>query len=154
MRSAYAYDKKKALEAKIEIGESLVGRCFQEKEVIYMTNIPEGYTFVSSGLGGHEPRALFLMPLLFEDEPFGVIEIASFRELASFEIDFLKTIGERVASSISVMEKTFKPSNYSNNTRFSLRNFKAGKKCFRRICRNFKKYRKMLHPKRGKLLES
>jgi methyl-accepting chemotaxis protein len=59
LRSAYAYDKKKALEAKIEIGESLVGRCFEEKEVIYMTNIPEGYTFVSSGLGGHEPRALF-----------------------------------------------------------------------------------------------
>jgi len=105
LRSAYAYDKKKALEAKLEIGESLVGRCFQEKEVIYMTNIPEGYTFVSSGLGGHEPRALFLMPLLFEDEPFGVIELASFRELADFEIDFLKTIGERVASSISVMEK-------------------------------------------------
>jgi methyl-accepting chemotaxis protein len=105
LRSAYAYDKKKALEAKIEIGESLVGRCFEEKEVIYMTNIPEGYTFVSSGLGGHEPRALFLMPLLFEDEPFGVIEIASFRELADFEIEFLKTIGERVASSISVMEK-------------------------------------------------
>jgi methyl-accepting chemotaxis protein len=47
----------------------------------------------------------FLMPLLFEDEPFGVIEIASFRELADFEIEFLKTIGERVASSISVMEK-------------------------------------------------
>ncbi len=105
LRSAYAYDKKKALDAKLEVGESLVGRCFQEKEVIYMTNIPEGYTFVSSGLGSHEPRCLFLMPLLFEDEPFGVIEIASFRELADFEIEFLKTIGERVASSISVMEK-------------------------------------------------
>lgn len=105
LRSAYAYDKKKALEARLEIGESLVGRCFQEKEVIYMTNIPEGYTFVSSGLGGHEPRSLFLMPLLFENEPFGVIELASFRELADFEIEFLKTIGERVASSISVMEK-------------------------------------------------
>lgn len=105
LRSAYAYDKKKALEAKMEIGESLVGRCFQEKEIIYMTNIPEGYTFVSSGLGGHEPRCLFLMPLLFEDEPFGVIELASFRELADFEIDFLKSIGERVASSISVMAK-------------------------------------------------
>lgn len=105
LRSAYAYDKKKSLETKLEIGESLVGRCFQEKETIYMTNIPEGYTFVSSGLGSHEPRCLFLMPLLFEDEPFGVIEIASFRELAEFEIEFLKTIGERVASSISVMEK-------------------------------------------------
>jgi methyl-accepting chemotaxis protein len=103
--AAYAYEKRKSLQAKVEIGESLVGRCFQEKEVIYMTNIPEGYTFVSSGLGGHNPRCLFLMPLLFEDEPFGVIELASFRHFADFEIDFLKSIGERVASSVSVMQK-------------------------------------------------
>ncbi|MDF1546783.1 MAG: cache domain-containing protein [Bacteroidales bacterium] len=105
LRSAYAYNKKKALESQMEIGEGLVGRCFQEKEVIYMTNIPEGYTFVSSGLGGHEPRCLFLMPLLFEDEPFGVIELASLHELADYEIEFLKSIGERVASSVSVTAK-------------------------------------------------
>jgi len=103
--AAYAYNKKKSLQAKIEIGESLVGRCFQEKEVIFITNLPEGYTFVSSGLGGHEPHCLFLMPLLFEDEPFGVIELASFREFTDFEIEFLKSIGERVASSISIMQK-------------------------------------------------
>ncbi len=103
--AAFAYNKKKSMQAKIEIGESLVGRCFQEKEIIYMTNLPEGYTFVSSGLGGHEPNCLFLMPLLFEDEPFGVIELASFREFADFEIEFLKSIGERVASSTSIMQK-------------------------------------------------
>jgi methyl-accepting chemotaxis protein len=103
--AAYAYNKKKSLQAKIEIGESLVGRCFQEKEVIYMTNLPDGYTFVSSGLGSHEPNCLFLMPLVYEDEPFGVIELASFRELADFEIEFLKSIGERVASSTSIMQK-------------------------------------------------
>ncbi len=103
--AAYAYNKKKSLQAKIEIGESLVGRCFQEKEIIYMTNLPEGYTFVSSGLGGHEPQCLFLMPLLYEDEPFGVIELASFRQLVDYEIEFLKSIGERVASSTSVMQK-------------------------------------------------
>ncbi len=107
LRSAYAYNKKKALEAHVEIGESLVGRCFQEEETIYMTNIPEGYTFVSSGLGEHQPKCLFMMPLIFEHEVFGVVEIASFREFEDYEIDFLKVIGERIASSISVMEKSF-----------------------------------------------
>ncbi|MFN8256565.1 MAG: cache domain-containing protein [Bacteroidales bacterium] len=103
--ASYAYNKKKAMQAQFEIGESLVGRCFQEKEMIYMTNLPEGYTFVSSGLGSYEPKCLFLMPLIFEDEPFGVIEMASFREFADYEIEFLKSIGERVASSISIMQK-------------------------------------------------
>jgi methyl-accepting chemotaxis protein len=105
LMTSYAYEKRKSLQDKVEIGESLVGRCFQEKEIIYMTNIPEGYTFISSGLGSESPRCLFLMPLLFEDEPFGVIELASFRQFADFEIEFLKSTGERVASSISIMQK-------------------------------------------------
>lgn len=105
LMTAYAYEKRKSLQAKLAVGESLVGRCFQEREMIYMTNIPEGYTFISSGLGSETPRCLFLMPLLFEDEPFGVIELASFRQFADYEIDFLRSIGERVASSVSVMQK-------------------------------------------------
>jgi methyl-accepting chemotaxis protein len=105
LMTAYAYEKRKSLQSRVEIGESLVGRCFQEKEIIYMTNIPEGYTFIASGLGAQSPRCLFLMPLLFEDEPFGVIELASFRQFADFEIEFLKSSGERVASSISIMQK-------------------------------------------------
>ena len=104
--TAFAYGKRKALYLKIEPGESLVGRCFQEKEVIYMTNIPKNYTFISSGLGEHEPKSLLLLPLIFENEVFGVIEIASFNEILDYEIDFLKSSGERIASSISVLQKT------------------------------------------------
>ncbi|MCF6240987.1 MAG: GAF domain-containing protein [Bacteroidales bacterium] len=108
LRTAYAYNKKKVLEAKVEIGESLVGRCFQEREIIYLKDLPEGYTFISSGLGEHEPKSLILLPLMFEAAPFGVIEIASLHELADFEIEFLKSISERVASSISVALKNQK----------------------------------------------
>ena len=108
LSTAFAYDRKKVLEAKIEIGESLVGRCFQEKELIHLTNLPDGYTFISSGLGGHDPKSLLLLPLMFENETFGVIEIASLHTFADFEIDFLSSIGERIASSISVARKNLK----------------------------------------------
>ncbi len=117
LRSAYAYDKKRSLEARLEIGENIVGRCFKEKETIYMTNIPEGYTFVSSGLGEHQPKCLFLMPLLFEKEALGVVEIAAFREFEDFEIEFLKVVGERIASSISVMEKNFETQKFVSQYR-------------------------------------
>ena len=105
LETAFAYGKKKALYLKVEPGESLVGRCFQEKEVIYMTDIPENYTFISSGLGEHAPKSLLLLPLIFENDVFGVIEIASFKKILDFEIDFLKSSGERIASSISVLQK-------------------------------------------------
>ncbi len=108
LSTAFAYDRKKVLDANIEIGESLVGRCFQEKELIHLTNLPDGYTFISSGLGGHDPKSLLLLPLMFENETFGVIEIASLHTFADFEIDFLSSIGERIASSISVARKNLK----------------------------------------------
>ncbi|OQY04787.1 MAG: hypothetical protein B6I20_02440 [Bacteroidetes bacterium 4572_117] len=108
MRTTFAYNRRKALDTKIEIGESLVGRCFQEKELIELTNLPDNYAFISSGLGGHEPHGLLLLPLMFESETFGVIEIASLHAFAEFEIDFLKNIGERIASSISIADKNLK----------------------------------------------
>ncbi|MEN8121769.1 MAG: GAF domain-containing protein [Bacteroidota bacterium] len=108
LRTAFAYDHKKVLKANIEIGESLVGRCFQEKELIHLTNLPDGYTFISSGLGGHDPKSLLLLPLMFENETFGVIEIASLHTFADFEIDFLRSIGERIASSISAASRNLK----------------------------------------------
>lgn len=108
LRMAYAYNKRKVLDAKIKIGESLVGRCFQEQELIYLTNLPEGYTLITSGLGDHDPKSLLLLPLMFENESLGVIEIASLHTFADFEMDFLRSIGERIASSISIALKNVK----------------------------------------------
>ena len=108
LRMAYAYNKRKVLDTKIEIGESLVGRCFQEQELIYLTNLPDGYTVISSGLGDHDPKSLLLLPLMFENESFGVIEIASLHTFADFEMEFLRSIGERIASSISIALKNVK----------------------------------------------
>ncbi len=78
LKAAYAYDKKKRLTSEVEIGESLVGRCAKEKKIIHLTDIPEGYTYVSSGLGEENPNILVLAPLVHEHNIFCVLEIASF----------------------------------------------------------------------------
>jgi HAMP domain-containing protein len=43
MQSAYAYNRKKFLEKRIEPGVGLIGRAIQESETIYMTDIPNDY---------------------------------------------------------------------------------------------------------------
>ncbi len=101
MKASYAYDRRKFITKKIEIGEGLVGRCYQEKEKIYLTDIPHDYMKITSGLGEESPRALLIVPLIYNDVIYGLVEIASFNEFPAHVIEFIERIGESIAATIS-----------------------------------------------------
>ena len=101
MKASYAYDRRKFINKQIEIGEGLIGRCYQEKEKIYLTEIPHDYIKITSGLGEDNPRALLIIPLIYNDIIYGLIEIASFNEYPAYVIEFLERIGESIAATIS-----------------------------------------------------
>lgn len=101
MISAYAWDRKKFITKKIAIGEGLIGQVALEKGTIYLTNVPDNYITITSGLGDANPRSILIVPLLFNDDLFGVIEFASFNEYKDFEISFVEKLAEIIASTIS-----------------------------------------------------
>jgi len=101
MTACYAYDRQKFLKKRIEVGEGLVGRCYQEQEKIYLTEIPQDYIKITSGLGDNSPACLLLIPLAYNDNIFGILEIASFNEYRDFETELIERIGESIAATIS-----------------------------------------------------
>jgi len=103
MKAAYAYDRRKIIERRIEIGENIVGRSVLEKESTYMTDLPPNYMHITSGLGGDSPRSLLVSPMIFKEDVYGVIEIASFKNLTKHQIEFIEKIGEVMASTISAI---------------------------------------------------
>lgn len=99
--TAYAYDRHRNMEKRIEIGEGLIGRCIDERQKIYMTMVPQGYISITSGLGDETPDALLIVPLKDNENIFGALEIAGFNQFEEHVIDFVENIAEDIASVIS-----------------------------------------------------
>ncbi len=99
--SAYAWNRKKFIERTVQIGEGLIGQAAIEKDKIYIKDVPDNYISITSGLGDANPRCLLIMPMISNDELFGVIELASFREFREYEIEFVEKLSEIIASTIS-----------------------------------------------------
>ncbi len=100
LASCYAYDRKKYLEKIILPGEGLIGQCYLEKEYILLTDLPDGYTYITSGLGEATPACLLMLPLIANDRIVGVMEIASFFVMEKYHLEFLLKLAENIASVI------------------------------------------------------
>lgn len=100
MKACYAYQRKKYLQKSIAIGEGLVGQCYLEQAYIYLTDVPEDYILISSGLGDSKPRCILLVPLIANEKVYGVLELASFKPFEEYEINFLLEVGENIAMTV------------------------------------------------------
>ncbi|HEY2832207.1 MAG TPA: ATP-binding protein, partial [Sporichthyaceae bacterium] len=89
-------------ELTFEPGEGLVGQAVTSLRTIRVQSAPEGYLAIRSGLGSAPPRDILVLPIVFEGEPLGVIELGSFAVLSELHIAFL----ERLATNIGVALNT------------------------------------------------
>jgi transcriptional regulator with GAF, ATPase, and Fis domain len=99
--ASYAWDKKKYIEKRVQQGEGLIGQAWQEADVIYITEVPQNYVSITSGLGGANPSSVLIVPLTVNDITYGVIELASFHLFPAFQIEFIKKLAESIASTLS-----------------------------------------------------
>jgi CHASE3 domain sensor protein len=103
LAACYAYDKKKHVEKIVKPGQGLVGQTFLEKKTLHLKRVPPDYVQITSGLGEATPTALLVVPLTFNEQVLGVLEIASFQPFAAHQITFLETVGEVIASAVATV---------------------------------------------------
>jgi signal transduction histidine kinase/response regulator RpfG family c-di-GMP phosphodiesterase/HAMP domain-containing protein len=107
--ASYGYHPSRSDNAgRFMIGEGLVGQAAFERKTISLTHLPDGYINVGSGLGAASPQGLLVMPVLFEDQVLGVIELASIRPFSEVNRDFLDRLAETIGVVISTIRATMR----------------------------------------------
>jgi HAMP domain-containing protein/CheY-like chemotaxis protein/signal transduction histidine kinase len=100
--ATYGYKQRKNVPNRFKIGEALVGQAALEQKPILITQAPDDYVRISSGLGEGAPVNVIVLPVLFEDQVLAVVELASFQRFSSVQQSFL----EQLAESIGVVLNT------------------------------------------------
>lgn len=98
--ACYAFDRKKFITKRVEIGNGLVGQAYLEGQSILLKQIPNNYVQITSGLGNATPTCLCIIPLKYNSKTEAILELASFHFFEPHQMDFLEKAGEFVASAI------------------------------------------------------
>jgi signal transduction histidine kinase len=92
--ASYGYVRQDSVPDRFRLGEALVGQAALEQTPIHISDAPEDYIRVSSGLGNRVPASILIMPILFEDQVLGVIELAWLRSPSGIHQTFLEQLME------------------------------------------------------------
>lgn len=110
MKSSYAYNRKKYLQASFKFAEGLVGQAAAEMDTVLRTEIPEDYVSVTSGiLGDQRPTCIMIVPLITDEKVYGVLEFAGFEKFDSSKVKFVEELSlilARTVFNIKVNERT------------------------------------------------
>ncbi len=105
LAASYGFTPRRSgLHSRFKIGESLVGQAALDRQTIALTDVPPGYIIVGSGLGQVGAAGLLIMPVLFEDQVLGVIELASIGTFSDVHRDFL----DRLTNTVGVVINTIR----------------------------------------------
>ncbi|NTY61720.1 response regulator [Mycolicibacterium sphagni] len=108
LTASYAFHRRKDLPNSFGLGDGLVGQCALEGNRIEVTGAPGDYVEIVSGLGKTEPVSLILLPIKFESEVHGVLELASMRLFPDDDIELLENIALGAGVAISAIESAQK----------------------------------------------
>ncbi|PTY04440.1 hybrid sensor histidine kinase/response regulator [Verrucomicrobia bacterium LW23] len=103
--ASYAYRSgRKNTGNAFKLGEGLVGQCAVEKEKILVSNVPKNYLTIGSGLGTASPANILVLPVIFEGQVKGVMELASFEHFSPTHHAFLDQLTESIGIVFNTIE--------------------------------------------------
>jgi signal transduction histidine kinase/DNA-binding response OmpR family regulator/HAMP domain-containing protein len=88
----------------VQLGEGLVGQCAVDKRKLLLTNVPSGAFRVASGLSESAAMDVLVLPIVFEGQLRGVLELASLERFNPVHEAFLDQLTESIGIVINTIE--------------------------------------------------
>ncbi|HEX6098725.1 MAG TPA: HAMP domain-containing protein, partial [Thermoanaerobaculia bacterium] len=104
LAATYAYKERKHLNKEFRIGESLVGQAAFEKQRILITDAPDDYVQINSGLGESKPLNIIVLPIVFEGAVLAVMELASFTRFTETYQSLLDQLTESIGVVLNTIQ--------------------------------------------------
>jgi len=96
--SHYGYFAKDKMPRCIAAGHGQLGELAISKKASLLSDVPSRYLVIHSGLGSSNASHIAIIPMLFKDNLYGALELASFKTFEPHEIQWLEKVGQSVAA--------------------------------------------------------
>jgi CheY-like chemotaxis protein len=97
---AYALQRDAAAPEIVEPGDGLAGQVVRDNRLVHLTDVPDGYCDVRSGLGKHRPRELLIAPASADGTVEAVIELGFLGAMSPLAPELLRAVSQSFASAV------------------------------------------------------
>ncbi|MFK5971434.1 MAG: response regulator [Candidatus Marithrix sp.] len=108
LNSSYAYKQRQHNANEFKIGEGLVGQAAFEKKSILFNQVTVEHISIISGLGEPKQIDIFVIPLIYEGQILGILELANSHHFTTAEIELLDQVADNIAISIHSAQSRLK----------------------------------------------
>jgi len=98
------------------IGEDIIGQVAKTKKLAYMDNLPLQNLTLNVAAGKLSAGSLIILPLVFNGEVYGVVELVFIQNLASKYLDLLPRLGNNIASMLQSIQNNIRTKKLLNET--------------------------------------
>jgi HAMP domain-containing protein/signal transduction histidine kinase/CheY-like chemotaxis protein len=109
--ASYAQQEGNGAKNRFKLGEGLVGQAALEKRRMLLTDVPDNYAKVSSGLREFRPMNSVVLPILFEGEVKAVMELSSVERFSPAHEAFLDQLTESIGIVLNTIEASTRTEN-------------------------------------------
>ncbi|TAK64560.1 response regulator [Methylobacter sp.] len=102
---SYGLKKRRHLGSAFKLGEGLVGQCALERKAIILTEVPDDYARIVSGIGEAPPNTILVVPVLSMNKVLAVIEIGAFLPFTTDQQALIDEMLPNIALNLEILDR-------------------------------------------------